>query len=84
MLGVLAGYSVDVKQMKQFLRCLEAVDGKWVRKCSLATTALTIPFLAEAFVEAVVRLEADAQEGRTGHIFQFLGREKSGKGLFEF
>lgn len=30
LLGVLASYSVDVKQMKQFLRCLEAVDGKWV------------------------------------------------------
>lgn len=67
--------------MKQFLRCLEATDGRWVSFYSgpFSLFVLSSVLLAKEFREATLRVEANAEKGRTRHFLQLHWRQKGGK-----
>lgn len=51
MLGVLASYSITVKELKLLFGAMKAVNGKWVRKkeYNFSNVALYLLFLCVAF-----------------------------------
>lgn len=50
LMGILASYSITVKELKMLFAKMKAVNGKWVRNCSVG---LCYPPLARSFNKGV-------------------------------
>lgn len=49
MLGVLASYSITVKELKLLFGAMKAMNGKWVSRCSCKMVIIREVFVKEAF-----------------------------------
>lgn len=86
MLGVLASYSITVKELKLLFGAMKAVNGKWVRTIYFTLhvgketilTCLFCYFLATPFCKTLECAQANATKVRPGRFLQFSWEKRIG------
>lgn len=90
MLGVLASYSITVKELKLLFGAMKAMNGKWVSIIPdwsslihfTIATCCSFNFPAAPLRETAQRAQTDAPEERTWRVFQLSRPEGIGKETF--
>lgn len=82
MLGVLASYSITVKELKLLFGAMKAMNGKWVsnfQSVLLSHLFYLLIFPASTFRQIAERTETDAAEIGPGRVFQFPRTQRIGE-----
>ena len=80
LMGILASYSITVKELKLLFSAMKAIGGKWVRNLTflLKDRFFKYYFTAESLQKVDECTETNAHAIRTGRFLQFSGYQRLG------